>query len=141
MKPNLQSIEEFKAYTNRRTFLKRSLTSLGAMAFGDLLAQSAATEGPWKGTLGVGTHLPPKVKRVIHLCMAGGPSHLESFDYKPELARLHGQTMTDSFTKGQQLAQLQGKALKIMGPNFGFSPHGECGMMISDRFPRQARAA
>ncbi len=140
MKPDLKSVEEFKAFANRRTFLKRSLTSLGAFAFGDLLAESAS-QAPWRGTFAGGTNFRPKVKRVIHLCMAGGPSHLESFDYKPELERLNGQIMPESFTKGQQLAQLQGKALKVMGPNFGFSPHGKSGMMISDRFPHIASVA
>jgi hypothetical protein len=55
----------------------------------------------------------PKAKRVIYLYQAGGPSHLEMFDYKPALAKLEGQAMPESFTKGQQLAQLQGKALRL----------------------------
>ena len=49
-----------------------------------------------------------KAKRVIWLYMAGGPSHLETFDYKPQLAEMHGQPMPESFTKGQPIAQLQG---------------------------------
>jgi len=53
----------------------------------------------------------PKAKRVIFLYMAGGPSHLETFDYRPQLAKLHGQPMPESFTKGQPIAQLQGKKL------------------------------
>ena len=52
-------------------------------------------------------HFPIKAKRVIHLCMAGGPSQFESFDYKPKLKELHGKPFPESFTKGQQLAQLQ----------------------------------
>ena len=52
-------------------------------------------------------HIIPKCKRVIFLYMAGGPSHLETFDYKPKLAQLDGQVMPESFTKGQQIAQLQ----------------------------------
>jgi hypothetical protein len=54
-----------------------------------------------------------KAKRLIYLYQAGGPSHLETFDYKPALAKLNGQAMPESFTKGQQLAQLQGKALRL----------------------------
>jgi hypothetical protein len=96
MKPDLKSIEEFKAFTSRRTFLKRSLTSLGAFALTDLLA-GATGEVPWKGTLASGTHLRPRVKRVIHLCMAGGPSHLESFDYKPERPRSPRASSSHSF--------------------------------------------
>ena len=126
--------EQLKDISSRRTFLKKSLTSLGAFAVGDLLA-SGAGQNIWKGTLANGTHLQPKVKRVIHLCMAGGPSHLETFDYKPELEKLHGKAMPESFTKGEQLAQLQGMDLNVMGPQFGFSRHGESGMMINNQFP------
>ncbi|MEO0795567.1 MAG: DUF1501 domain-containing protein [Verrucomicrobiota bacterium] len=129
-----QLFEAVKSRINRRTFLRHSLTSLGALACGDLLA-SEAGDKIWKGTLGEGTDLRPKVKRVIHLCMAGGPSHLETFDYKPDLEKLDGQAMPESFTKGEQLAQLQGSELKVMGPNFGFSQRGECGMMVNDMLP------
>ena len=59
-------------------------------------------------------HFPPRAKRVIHLYMAGGPSHLETFDYKPKLAEMHGQPMPESFTKGQPIAQLQGQQLTLL---------------------------
>ena len=48
--------------------------------------------------------------------MAGGPSHLETFDYKPKLAELHGKPMPESFTKGQPIAQLQGQKLNVLRP-------------------------
>ncbi|MFD2255931.1 DUF1501 domain-containing protein [Luteolibacter algae] len=134
MKIDPTSLENFRTYTNRRTFLKRSLSSLGAFAVGDLLAKSGGID-PLSAAAGGISHFQPRVKRVIHLCMAGGPSHLETFDPKPELTRLEGQEMPDSFTKGQQLAQLQGSKLKIMAPRFGFSPQGKSGMMINDLFP------
>jgi hypothetical protein len=76
-----------------------------------------------------------KVKRVIFLSMAGGPSHLETFDFKPKLRELHGKPMPESFTKGQQLAQLQGKALNCMGAQHDFSRHGKSGMEIGNIFP------
>ncbi len=62
--------------------------------------------------------LPQKAKRVIWLSMAGGPSHLETFDHKPKLAELDGQPMPESITKGQQLAQLQGPSWSVSGRNF-----------------------
>lgn len=124
------TLNHLRNFANRRTFLKQSLTSLGAFALGDILSASTS-----KGTFAEGTHHLPKVKRVIHLCMAGGPSHLETFDYKPDLAQLHGKPMPDSYTKGEQLAQLQGSKLKVMGPQFGFSRHGESGMMVNNQFP------
>src|SRR6266481_2395975 len=80
-------------------------------------------------------HLPMRAKRVIHLCMAGGPSHLETFDPKPELNRLNGQPFPDSFTKGQQLAQLQNTQLKARGSFVAFKKYGSSGQEISDLFP------
>lgn len=117
---------------NRRTFLGHGLAGLGTTALSRLIAADSAHQCP--------SH-PAKIKRVIHLCMAGGPSHLETLDYKPELAKLHGQAMPDSFTTGQQLAQLQGKALKCMGPQWEFAKHGKSGVEISEIFPNIAKHA
>src|SRR5688572_10772073 len=76
---------------NRRAFLGRS--GLGLMALGSLLnpglLRSAASTPRWTGVVNP-PHHPPRARRVIFLYMAGGPSHLETFDYKPQLARLHG---------------------------------------------------
>jgi hypothetical protein len=69
--------------------------------------------------------ITPKAKRVIWLSMAGGPSHLETFDPKPKLAEMHGKPMPESLTKGQQLAQLQGKPLNCFGPQHPFAKFGE----------------
>ena len=67
--------------------------------------------------------------------MAGGMSHLESFDYKPELAKMHGKPMPQSMTKGQQLAQLQGKKLNCFAPQFKFKKYGQSGQHISEMLP------
>ena len=67
--------------------------------------------------------------------MSGGPSHLETFDEKPVLAKMHGQAMPESFTKGQPIAQLQGQKLTCQGPLIGFRQHGESGQVISDFLP------
>jgi Protein of unknown function (DUF1501) len=80
--------------------------------------------------------LPQKAKRVIWLAMAGGPSHLETFDYKPKLAAMNGQPMPESMTKGQQIAQLQGKPLTCFGPQYGFKKFGKSGQEICELFPR-----
>lgn len=125
---------------NRRSFLKQSLSSLGVFALGDLMASDKIGNGNRAAGF-EGLHYPAKVKRVIHLCMAGGPSHLETFDYKPALEENHGKAMPESFTKGEQIAQLQGAELKVKGPTFPFSRHGKNGMMISDRFPHIAALA
>ena len=92
---------------NRRAFLGGAGLSLGSAALNMLMANNSTKP----------RYLLPKAraKRVIFLCMAGGPSHLETFDYKPKLDQLHGQPMPESFTKGQPIAQLQGKELKVQG--------------------------
>ena len=73
--------------------------------------------------------------------MAGGPSHLETFDYKPRLDQLDGQPMPESFTKGQPIAQLQGQALKVQGHLTKFRRHGKSGQLISDYLPHTAKLA
>ena len=111
----------------------RTGVGLGAAALASMTQREA---------LGVTiAHLAPTAKRVIFLCMAGGPSHLETFDYKPELARLDGKPMPESYTKGQPIAQLQGKELKCQGPLIGFRQHGQSGLMVSDYLPWQAKLA
>ncbi|MCG8586541.1 MAG: DUF1501 domain-containing protein [Pirellulales bacterium] len=86
-------------------------------------------------------HHKAKAKRVIYLCQAGGPSHLETFDYKPKLAEMHGKPMPESYTKGQPIAQLQGKALKCFGPQRTFKKYGKSGQTISDVFPHISKLA
>jgi hypothetical protein len=137
MNPEDQLIaEEIK----RRTFLRQSAMGLGGLALGSLLQRDvqagSATATRWPGAINP-LHLAPKCKRVIFLCMAGGPSHLETFDYKPELAKLDGKPMPKSFTEGQQLAQLQGAAadLKILGPTHPFARHGKSGQEICSVLP------
>jgi hypothetical protein len=130
----------FQRSIKRRTFLSRSAFGLGGLALGCLIdpqlrgATPAATDGRWAGAVNP-PHLPVRAKRIIHLCMAGGPSHLESFDYKPELKKLDGQAFPESFTQGQQLAQLQNTELKAFGPFCNFSKHGQSGQEISELFP------
>src|SRR5208282_1623409 len=105
---------------NRRTFLGYGVSGLGMFALNGLmnpLLYGAETPNVLtsKGVVDP-LHFTPRAKRVIFLYQAGGPSHLETFDPKPKLAELDGKPMPESFTKGQQLAQLQGQKLKCFGP-------------------------
>ncbi len=126
----------------RRTFLARSGVGVGSAALA-LLLQSATARAHSDDTLkragqtGILNqfHHAPRAKRIIHLCMAGGPSQFESFDHKPKLAELNGQPFPDSFTAGQQLAQLQNTPLKALGGLYGFNRYGESGQEISELFP------
>ncbi|MEO1861923.1 MAG: DUF1501 domain-containing protein [Verrucomicrobiia bacterium] len=132
------SPQQIVTLINRRSFLSRTSLGLGATALASLAKPDwlSAASGPNSiGGLPGLPHLAAKAKRVIFLCMAGGPSHLETFDYKPELARLDGQPMPESFTKGQPIAQLQNTKLKCLGPLFPFRRHGQSGQQISDMLP------
>jgi hypothetical protein len=84
-------------------------------------------------------HFTQKAKRVIYLCMAGGPSHLETLDYKPKLAEMDGKPMPDSITKGQPIAQLQGQKLNCLGPQHPFEKFGQSGQEICSLVPQDRR--
>lgn len=136
----LSDFDTFSRSVNRRAFLTQSAYGLGGIALASLMGPSQAASAQTGGSLKT-LHFAPRAKRVIHLCMAGGPSHLETFDWKPELKRLDGQAFPESFTKGQQLAQLQGAVLKARGPFVDFSKHGKNGIEISSLFPGLASVA
>jgi hypothetical protein len=99
------------------------------------LAAAQAVSAPSKGVVNP-LDFPPKAKRVIFLYQAGGPSHLETFDYKPKLAEMDGKAMPESFTKGQQIAQLQGQKLVCFGPTHGFKSFGQSGQTLCELFPQ-----
>lgn len=127
---------------HRRTFLRAGSVSLGAIAAQQLLQRDMANSVQASDTIPEYlAHFAPKAKRVIFLYMSGGPSHLETFDYKPQLAELDGKPMPDSFTKGQPIAQLQGAELKCLGPQFKFRKHGKSGQEIADILPYTAQIA
>jgi hypothetical protein len=122
---------------NRRTFLSRS--ALGAVALASLSEPRLfAAPGARLDSRGVirPLHHPAKARRVIWLTMAGGPSHLETFDYKPVLAQRHGQPIPESLTRGQELAQLQGQRLVCYGPQTSFRRFGASGQEICALFPQ-----
>src|SRR5215475_13169428 len=124
----------------RRSFLKATGIGLGSVALDAMLTRDLAAAEKYRGLPGL-LHHAPKAKRVIWLYMSGGPSHLETFDYKPELDKLDGQPMPESFTKGQPIAQLQGQRLKVQGHLTKFKQHGQSGMWFSDFLPYQAKLA
>jgi|TARA_B110000467_G_scaffold127388_1_gene120459 hypothetical protein len=126
---------------NRRQFLGRASGGLGMTALAALLrAEEPQSTGLMPGIEG-GLHFPARAKRVIFLCMAGGPSHLESFDYKPKLAEMHGKPMPETYTANQPIAQLQGKKLVCQQPMIPFRKHGDSGIEISDVFPHIGKVA
>ena len=131
----------------RRSFLGRA--SFGSLALMHLLhsqtqANPSSKDDPrddrWPGVVRP-LHFPAKAKRVICLYMAGGMSHLETFDPKPKLAAIHGQPMPESYTKGQPIAQLQGAKLTCFAPQHPFVKCGQSGLEISSIFPKMQTIA
>jgi len=135
---------------SRRQFLNRFGLGLGGIALADLLnplpaaAKRIAGQRPPtssdRGILG-GPHFPAKAKRVIYLFMAGGPSQLETFDYKPLLNERNGQELPESVRMGQRLTGMSGNqaSLPLAGSAFKFHRHGQCGAWVSELLPHTAR--
>jgi hypothetical protein len=82
-------------------------------------------------------HFAPKAKRVIHLFMAGAPSQLDLFDYKPELTRLEGKPLPPEVIGGQRYAFIRQDAA-VLGPRYKFARHGRCGAELSEMLPHLA---
>jgi hypothetical protein len=101
---------------DRRSFLQRTAAGFGWLAFAALNARLAQAAGPLAPKA---PHFTARAKRVIFLFMQGGPSHLDTFDWKPELARTG-----------------KGGAHQLLGSVFPFQPRGQSGLMVSDVFPR-----
>jgi len=116
---------------------------IGSVALASLLSDQVQVQAENALNSGVvkTLHHPAKIKRMVHLCMAGGPSHLETLDEKPKLAEMHDTPMPKSFTEGQQIAQLQGRALKCFAPQHAFETYGESEQRICGLFPNVGRVA
>ncbi|HUG18358.1 MAG TPA: DUF1501 domain-containing protein [Planctomycetaceae bacterium] len=122
--------------TNRRDFLWQAGGGFGGLALAHLLAGDGLAGLPeprpeWNG----GLHHSAKVKRVIQLFMTGGASPMDTFDYKPELTRLHGQKLGPE-EKPEGFTAMPGA---IMKSPFEFKQHGESGRWVSSVFPQQAK--
>ena len=83
-------------------------------------------------------HFPAQAKNVIYLFMAGGPSQLDMFDYKPVLQKLEGQPIPESFIKGKPFAQITEKQPKLLGTPYRFRRYGESGIEVSELLPYTA---
>ncbi|MGC4005916.1 MAG: DUF1501 domain-containing protein [Pirellulales bacterium] len=141
------------AATTRRQFLRRFAGGLAGTAFAELLRRDGLTlraAEPTKrakpavdpGILDK-PHFPPRAKRIIWLFMAGGPSQLETFDYKPLLNERHGQELPDDVRGGQRLTGMSGHqaSLPLAGSAFKFAQHGKSGSWVSELLPWTAKIA
>ncbi len=124
-----------QAYLTRRQLFRSAAFGIGGMALGMLgCGKPEPPKDAISEAMKRALHLAPHAKRVIFLHMAGAPSQLELFDYKPELAKLDGQLCPDSFLKGKRFAFIRGVP-EMLGPQFAFQQHGESRAWVSELLP------
>jgi uncharacterized protein (DUF1501 family) len=115
----------------RRHFFEQSALGIGALALSSLLDEelfASALQAP---------HFAPKAKHIIYLFMAGAPSQLDLFDYKPALNRYDGKPAPDEVVKGERFAFIKGTP-KLLGSPHTFARHGRCGAELSNLLPNLA---
>ena len=124
---------------DRRNFLLGSCLGLGSLA----LPGCAASATLGKGGALKGLHHPAKAKRLIYLTMVGGPSHMDMFDHKPQLAKLYDTNLPDSVRQGQRLTGMTaGQSRLPVAPSiYKFSPGGKCGTPFSELLPFMGKMA
>ncbi|WP_202617446.1 DUF1501 domain-containing protein [Roseimaritima sediminicola] len=117
----------------RRGWFDWAARGLGATALLQLLCDPAQATNTGDAI----PHFPAKASRAIHICLVGGLSHLDSFDYKPELKRFHGKSLETD----EQVDLFFGKMGLLRKEDWAFHPRGESGLMVSEMFPHIARCA
>jgi len=144
MKLFKEAVEKKIEFETRRHFLKSCTTGLGGFALASLIGcggkeelTSSSIQASIEKEL---SHFAPKAKRVIYFHMAGAPSQLELFDYKPLLEKLHGEPCPLSFVEGKQFAFISGRP-DLLGPQAIFKQHGQSGAWISNRMPYLSKHA
>lgn len=129
-----EHFQQFCDTMNRRQFIQKASIGLGALALGSM-AQAEPLRVP-------NSHFAPRAKRVIFLFMAGAPSQLDLFDYKPNLEKLHGKPLPSEVSNGQRVtAMTQGKEQIICASVFKFAPQGQSGLVMSELLPHLSKHA
>src|SRR4051812_32582702 len=128
----------FNLFLTRRHFFGRTATGIGAAALASLL-NPAASIGNSQSAIG-NAQFPPRAKRVISLFMSGGPSHIDLFDYKPQLQKFHGTELPQSIRNGQRVTGMTSgqKSFPCVAPMFKFAQHGKSGTWVSELLPHIA---
>jgi hypothetical protein len=130
-------------HITRRHFFGDCRVGVGSLALATMLADSQSARAgtvPTNPLASRATHFPPKAKQVIFMFMAGGPSQLELFDYKPKLQELTGQVVPPSYVKNKRFAFIKHDA-KLLGTRRKFTRHGQSGAEISELLPGLASIA
>jgi len=136
---------EFEKHLTRRQLFGLASKGIGIAALTSLmkadgLAADEARDPKTGGIVGL-PHFAPKVKRVIFLHQSGGPSQIETFDYKPALEKLHGTELPDSIRKGQRITGMTSgqTAFPCVKSMFKFAQHGQSGIHVSELLPHTAK--
>src|SRR4051812_32544119 len=135
--------EEILKYRTRRQFFKDCGVGVGTVALASLLndqlfaAPGPAADDPLAPRR---PHFAGKAKSIIYLHMAGAPSTLDMFDYKPKLSELNGKPCPESYIRGQQFAFIKGTP-KLLGSPHQFAKHGQSGQELSSILPQLATVA
>ncbi len=114
--------------------------ALASLLGGDRLAAAEQARDAKTGGLTGLPHFAPRAKRIIFLHQSGGPSQLETFDYKPGLEKFQGTQIPDSVRQGQRVAQTMGQSLLPVAKSmYGFAQHGKSGTWVSELLPHTAK--
>ena len=126
---------------DRRKFLNIGARGMGAMGLASL-AQPGMLNAAGPGAMGE-PHFKPKAKRVIYLFFSGGPSHIDMYDYKPAMRKIHGIELPDSIRNGQRITGMTSgqKSFPCVAPMFEFKQHGQSGGYFSEILPNVASIA
>jgi len=127
--------DELLRFVTRRHFFSRCSVGVGGIALASLMGAEPNKQQP---------HFPPRIKNVIYLFMAGGPSQFELFDYKPKLQEFNGKVAPDSILKGKRFAFMDTfvkEPPKLLGTHREFKQHGKSGLYFSDLLPHIASCA
>lgn len=122
---------DFARYLTRRHFFRECGIGLGSIALADLLARETRAQSPPNPLAPKKPMHKPKAKAVIYLHMAGSPSQLDLFDYKPELVKFNGQQCPKEYLEGKRFAFIRGVP-NMLGTPFKFAKHGKCDMELSE---------
>ena len=139
----MNSSQEDSLPIDRRYFLGRVGTGLGAVALASILQSDGPAAEETVGGLPGLPHFAPKAKRVIYLFQSGAPSQMDLFDYKPKLADLRGTELPDSIRRGQRLTGMTSKqeSFPIAPTAYKFARRGESGAWVSELLPHTAAVA
>ena len=124
---------------SRRQFFGRSALGIGSVALSSLLPHAGSAAGT--PDLSAVARIAPRARRIIYLFMHGGPSQIDLFDHKPDIARFRGQDLPDSVRGGQRLTGMTSgqKTLPVTPSLFRFARHGQCGAWVSELLPYTAK--